>query len=175
MRQSLAARRLAWLILAGLVATGAYVSIARATPASGFRGTTIATARFNRIDANNIVVNPSAARGDVWQSIQKTHGPSDLYVQSNVWDPGGQTGWHSHPGHSLIVVTSGTLTAYEGDDPNCTPHVYTQGMGFVDPGGSHVHNIRNETAVQATTIAVQLVPAGGTRRIDKTDPGHCPF
>jgi hypothetical protein len=56
-------------------------------------------------------------------------------VQNNVWQPGGTTGWHTHPGHSLIIVTAGTVTAYEGNDPDCTPHVYTQGMGFVDPGG----------------------------------------
>jgi hypothetical protein len=43
-------------------------------------------------------------------------------------------------------VASGTVTAYEGDDPTCTPLVYTQGMGFVDSGGDHVHVIRNEGA-----------------------------
>src|SRR5215211_6166590 len=42
-----------------------------------------------------------------WLSIQKTKGPSDLYVQNNVWAPGGTTGWHTHPGHSLIIVTAG--------------------------------------------------------------------
>jgi hypothetical protein len=57
---------------------------------------------------------------------------------------GGTTGWHTHPGHSLIIVTAGAVTAYEGNDPSCKPTVYTVGMGFVDPGGGHVHNIRNE-------------------------------
>jgi hypothetical protein len=83
------------------------------------------------------------------------------------------TGWHSHPGHSLIVVTAGTLTAHEGDDPTCTPHVYTVGMGFVDPGGGHVHIIQNEGSVVAQTIAVQIVPAGQPRRIGiPTAPCH---
>ena len=53
-------------------------------------------------------------------------------MQSNVFAPGGTSGWHTHPGHSLIIVAAGTVTAYEGDDRECTPHVYTQGMGFVD-------------------------------------------
>ena len=100
---------------------------------------------------------------------------SDLYVQSNVWEPGGSTGWHTHPGHSLIIVTAGTVTAYEGDDPNCKPTLYTQGMGFVDPGGDHVHLIRNEGGVEARSIAVQLIPADAVRRIDAEDPGSCPF
>ena len=98
-----------------------------------------------------------------------------MYVQNNVWQPGGSTGWHSHPGHSLIIVTAGAVTAYEGDDPDCKPTVYTQGMGFVDPGGNHVHVLRNEGTVPASTIAVQLIPAGAARRVDAPDPGHCPF
>jgi hypothetical protein len=98
-----------------------------------------------------------------------------VYVQSNVWDPGGTTGWHTHPGHSLIIVTAGVITAYEGDDPTCTPHVYTPGMGFVDEGGHHVHVLRNEGSVEASTIAVQLIPAAATRRIDAPNPGHCSF
>ena len=61
----------------------------------------------------------------LWLSMQETKGPSDFYIVNNTWlpvDPTGQrpvatTGWHSHPGHSLIIVTAGTLTDYESDDP----------------------------------------------------------
>jgi quercetin dioxygenase-like cupin family protein len=103
-------------------------------------------------------------------------------VQSNTWLAGGSTGWHTHPGHSLIIVTAGEVTVYEGDDRHCTPHVYKVGEGFVDEGGDHVHNIRNETNAGAATIAVQLIPAhldgtssAGDRRIDAPDPGNCQF
>ena len=156
-------RKLAWLVLFGaaIVVTTLYVGKAMATPASGFVGTTLALGRFGEIDTfNQLIPSP----GNVWLSMQKTKGLSDVYVQSNVWQPGGSTGWHTHPGHSLIIVTAGTVTAYEGDDPDCTPHVYTQGMGFVDPGGKHVHIVRNEGPVQASTIAVQLIPADAVRR-----------
>jgi hypothetical protein len=106
--------------------------------------------------------------------MQKTRGASDVYVQSNVWQPGGSTGWHTHPGHSLIVVTAGTLTAYHANDPDCAPHVYTVGMGFVDEGGDHVHLIRNEDPLEeARNIAVQLIPAGATRRVDAAAPVAC--
>lgn len=104
-----------------------------------------------------------------------TKGDSDLYVVSNVIAPGGHTGWHTHPGPSLITVKSGTITAYEGDDPNCNPTVYTAGQGFVDPGDGHVHLLRNEGTVPAETIAVQLVPDGGSRRIDEPAPDGCPL
>jgi hypothetical protein len=48
-------------------------------------------------------------------------------------------------------------------------------MGFVDPGGGHVHIIRNEGAVEARTIAVQTIPADAVRRVDVDAPGNCPF
>lgn len=173
-------RKLTWLLLsAAIVATALYhAGSLMGTPANGFVGTTLAKGRFAAIDVFNNSVQPNPGqqeRADVWLSWQKTKGSSDLYVQNNVWQPGGSTGWHTHPGHSLITVTAGAVTAYEGDDPDCKPTVYTQGMGFVDPGGNHVHNLRNEGNVEARTVTVQLIPADATRRIDADSPGNCPF
>ena len=168
-----------WMFMVGALVTTAFVVPTKATPASGFAGTTIALGRFGDIDVFNKLIPPDFWRSrhdsEIWLSWQKTKGDSDVYVQSNVWQPGGTTGWHSHPGHSLIIVTEGVVTAYEGDDAACQPTVYTVGMGFVDPGGEHVHVIRNEGAAVAKTIAVQLIPADATRRIDKPSPGNCPF
>jgi quercetin dioxygenase-like cupin family protein len=172
----------AWACVFGvsLVGATAYVGTVLATPASGFAGTTLAVGRFGAMDVTNHVLTESLEQSghnkkNLWLSLQKTKGPSDLYIQNNVWSPGGSTGWHTHPGHSLIIVTAGTVTEYEGDDPSCTPHVYTAGMGFVDPGGDHVHLLRNEDAVEARTMAVQLIPAGATRRIDAEGPTACAF
>jgi hypothetical protein len=162
-------RKLTWLVLAVVAAATAHGTRAQATPASGFSATTLAMSRFDEIDVHNATTPAD------WQAKLKTHGLSDVYVQSNLWVPGGTTGWHTHPGHSLIIVTAGTVTAYEGDDPTCTPHVYTQGMGFVDPGGDHVHVLRNEGTTDARTVAVQMIPAAAGRRIDAPAPGYCPF
>ena len=165
-------------LLTALCAIG-YIARVHATSASGFAGTTLAVGRFGDIDINNhqIPSKPQTVPGPAtpWLSFQKTKGLSDVYVQNNVWQPGGSTGWHTHPGHSLIIVTAGTVTTYEGDDPSCTPHAYTVGEGFVDEGGDHVHIIRNEGLVEARTVAVQLIPAGAMRRIDKPASPDCPF
>jgi len=184
-------RKLTWLVLA--CAAILIVAIHQeenvlATPANGFKATTIATGTFSEFDVFNQSSKdslPAGFPGDVWLSLQKTMGPSDLYVQSNTW-PGvnpltgvvASTGWHTHPGHSLIIVTSGTLTEYMAD---CIPHVYTFVPGqpaptLVDPGHGHVHIIRNEGPVMASSIAVQLVPydpAKGNRRIDAPAPETC--
>jgi quercetin dioxygenase-like cupin family protein len=177
-------QRFTWVVLfsAAIVVTALfYAARVSATPASGFVGTTLAKGSLGAFEVFNHSILPKSPGQDderdennVWLSMQKTKGSSDLYVQSNVWQPGGSTGWHSHPGHSLIIVTAGTVTAYESDDPECKPQVYTKGMSFVDSGGSHVHIIRNEGAVQAVAIAVQLIPAGAIRRIDATAPANCP-
>ncbi|HSB14365.1 MAG TPA: cupin domain-containing protein [Bryobacteraceae bacterium] len=167
-------QRVMWVLLFSAVTVVTVLYFARnvwATPANGFAATTLALGRFGEID----VFNQLPQDGNVWLSLQKTKAASDLYVQSNVWQPGGSTGWHTHPGHSLIIVTAGAVTAYEGNDRDCKPSVYTQGMGFVDPGGDHVHILRNEGIVEARTIAVQLIPAGAVRRFDAQSPGYCPF
>ena len=150
-----------------------------ATPANSlFKSKTLYMGTFSETDASDHFI-PSNLREQrsnrTWRSRHRVTGSSELYVKSNVWQPGGSTGWHTHPGQSLIIVTAGTVTAYEGDDPACTPHAYTKGMTFVDPGGDHVHILRNESHVVARTIAVQLLPASAAHRIDAADPGNCHF
>jgi hypothetical protein len=72
-------------------------------------------------------------------------------------------------------VTVGEITAYDGDDPTCTPKRYRAGEGFVDDGDGHVHLLRNETAAPAETVAVQFLRQGATRRIGTPAPGNCGF
>ena len=181
-------RKLTWLVVlsAAIVVAALYNSRnVLATSANGFKATTIATGTFSGFEVFNHAVLPNpAGDGDndrddksVWLSIQKTKGLSDLYVQSNVWQPVSatgvvsSTGWHTHPGHSLIIVTAGTITEYDSD---CIPYAYTFVPGqpaptLVDPGHGHVHIVRNEGSVPASTIAVQLVPFDpnkANRRID---------
>jgi quercetin dioxygenase-like cupin family protein len=150
-----------------------------ATPAVGFTTTTTMSGSFAKIDILTEPIIPDSSENDrrakAWLSRQKTTGPSDLYVQSNVWQPGGSTGWHTHPGRSLIIVAAGTVTEYQDPDLDCRPHVYTKGMTFVDPHDDHAHIIRNEGSAVARTIAIQLIPAGVARRIDSADPGNCHF
>ena len=164
--------------LVGAAGLTAYVGNVLATPAGGFVGKTLASATFGEIHSHVHTV-PAA-----WQEMIDTKGLSDLYVQQNTWDPNAcsctpSTGWHTHPGPSLVIVTQGSVVVYDGDDPACTPHVYTANTpdnAFVDPGDDHVHIIRDESGAVASTIAVQLIPAGATRRQDISPaPGNCPF
>ena len=171
-------KSLACLVLFSVtIATIAFYDLrmAMATEPEGYTSTSLALGRFREIDVTSAFQSGQKAAGDeqAGQLLQQTKGLSDVYVQSNTLAPDGSTGWHMHPGQSLVIVTAGTVTDYEGLDPECRPHVYTKGMGFVDPGGEHVHNIRNEGDVEARTIVVQFIPAEAARRIDVADPGNC--
>lgn len=170
-------KRSAWCVMAMIAAGGFYARVVRATPQNaGFMPKTVATSTFDELD-----INLHTIPADIWQARLKTKGLSDLFVQSNTWQPGGSTGWHTHPGPSLVVITSGTVTAYDGDDPTCTPKIYSGVPGspypnsFVDPGGGHVHLVRNDDpSIVAIGMAVQLIPHGAARRIDAPNPGNCP-
>ncbi|REG49829.1 quercetin dioxygenase-like cupin family protein [Paraburkholderia sp. BL6669N2] len=175
-------RQAIWLPLwfaVWMVAALSHMESGQATPASGFTGTTLAQGTFAEFQVMNRLTQDQLQRfapgfpGDTWSSFEKTEGPSDVYIQTNTWAPGGTTGWHRHPGHSLIVITSGQLTEYHA---NCTPQVYgpgtANGTTLVD-GGNDEHLIRNEGSVAATGLAVQIVAKGAQRRIDEPSPKAC--
>ena len=105
----------------------------------------------------------------------KTKESSDVYFSRITVPPGGFSGWHTHPGPSLVAVKSGTTTVYSGDDPTCTGVPFAAGTGWIDEGGGHVHNVRNEGTVTLEELVFQVIPVGADRRIDAPDPGFCPF
>jgi quercetin dioxygenase-like cupin family protein len=142
-------------VAAGSLGPGGSV---RATPSSGFTSVTISASAVPEIALKTL----SATH----QVRIHTKGLSDVHMTTNVVAPGGTSGWHTHPGPSIVVVKSGTATVYDGDDPTCTPQVYEAGSAFVDIGGGDVHVVRNENTVNLETMAFQIVPAGEPRRID---------
>lgn len=104
-----------------------------------------------------------------WSIKTKVKGDSDVYDTLNTFAPGSQTGWHSHPGPSVITVTEGTLTVYHDD---CTFETFGAGQTFTDLGCGDIHNVVNESGAEAKDVAVQIVPHGVGRRIEADDP-HC--
>jgi hypothetical protein len=172
-----------WLLLVAVAAIGAaaYVGNVLATPATppAYSSSTLAKATLAELKIK------AHQHPGHWKVDLRTKGDTDLYVQQNTWDPAlcnpspciPSTGWHTHPGPSIIVVTQGTVTAYEGDDPNCTPHVYSAAgpNSLIDVGGGDVHIIRNESGAVAKTVAVQFLPQGADRRIDEPGNPACPF
>lgn len=141
------------------------------TLGTGSASTLLGRARFG--DPADETFKVKRITGD-WQVEVKAKPALDLAVQSIVFQPGGQSGWHSHPGPVFIQVVSGTMTFYESDDPTCSPIVRTAGQGFLDVG-DHAHIARNESGAPAQNIVTYFAPPGAPLRIDEPNPGNCPF
>jgi len=146
---------------------------ALATPASGFTAVEQWKGVYPPLTLNT-ASDRKTDKDDKWDLKLQTKDTSDIYVTRNAIAAGGQSGWHSHPGPSLITVTVGTIKAYESTNPACTPTTYHAGEGFVDYG-DHAHLLRNESGAAAETVAVQFLPTGATRRIDEPKPTNCSF
>ena len=158
--------RKAKLTLAGVLVACAFGGIALrlawATPGSG--GTT--TVLSGPVAFDDIHVQSATPEHTV---AINTRGISDVFVSHIKFVPGGHSGWHSHPGPSLISVKSGTLTLYDDCDDFLTGHVYSAGTGLVEDAGC-VHRVVNEGATDLEIYVVQIVPLGAPRRIDEPAP-----
>jgi len=99
----------------------------------------------------------------------------DIVVGENSFAPAGYSGWHSHPGKTIIAVARGAITIYTDDDPSCTGTTYSAGDVFIERPGV-VYNGRNEGTVAAVVNVTYLgVPIGASPRIDQPQPANCPF
>lgn len=159
--------------LAAVAASALMAVPADATPASGFTAAQQWKGVYPPMQVNTDN-NRSTDKSNKWDFKLMSKDTSDVYVTRNAIAVNGQSGWHSHPGPSLITVTIGVVTNYDGSDPACAPTRYSAGQGFLD-SGDHAHLIRNESGAPAETVATQFVPTGATRRIDEPKPTNCNF
>ena len=141
------------------------------TPGAGVTSSVKARASF--ADPTDIKIKVKDGRTEVINAPDARQ----TVVQEIVIAPGGHTGWHSHPGPVVVLIKSGTMSFYDGDDPTCTVRTYTAGQAFVDKGQGHVHIARNESTTDNLEIWATYfdVPPGGAFRIDAPNPGNCGF
>lgn len=154
MKSSAAKRRTGWMALGVAVMLAAGAAVALATPPSGFSATEV-------------------ARGTLDRAISvDTDGQSDVVVRIVTIEPGGTTGWHTHPKPHLDVVKTGTVLFYDAEDPNCQPQVVGPGHAFFVPD-DHVHLVRNNGPEQVEIYSTSVVPAGQPPRTEADPPSAC--
>ena len=163
------------VLIGAVVAVAISAGLAWATPGSGFIGTVL---------QRSLIDGPIAIHT----------GPRDLndiLVQQSQLQPGGNSGWHSHPGPVIIAVKSGVVAFYspgrrrrsstDGTDaaqratPWCTVQYFPAGSAyFVEP--NEVHFIQNEGSVVYEDFATFVLPVGVPARTDEPSPGgNCPL
>ena len=158
--------------LLGLALAGASQVAGATDPNAGWHSDKPpAKAYFERVRVHSRVTDRD---DDAFVTIRSNE-PSDVYVNHVVAAPLGNSGWHTHPGPSVVVVKSGTATVYEVEGTDCVQHTYPAGTGFVDGGGTHVHLVSNVSTTETLELyAFQIIPTGLLRVISVADPGLCP-
>jgi quercetin dioxygenase-like cupin family protein len=148
-------KRMRWVVVAGIVAASLALS-----------GVAVATG------PTGSVVSEVIGAGSTAETFKLFARPGvNTIVAKFTFGPNSATGWHTHPGRTLVTVQSGTFTVYHADD--CAPIVYESGDAFVELP-STVHIGRNETAEPVVLGVVYFrVPIGGSPRIDQPQPADC--
>jgi quercetin dioxygenase-like cupin family protein len=119
-----------------------------------------------RVNAVRSVISCSAAQ------------PCDMAVQQVTINPGGYTGWHTHPGATFVTVAQGEGTLYHAGTAGagCPGEKYPTGSGFFQ-SFNDVHTLQNEGAVPLVVHALYVLPPGTPNtaiRTDQPQPPNCP-
>jgi quercetin dioxygenase-like cupin family protein len=99
---------------------------------------------------------------------------TDIVMAQITVDPGGSSGWHSHPGGAIIVVKQGTPTVYRSIGGQCLSTTYGAGDAFIERPGEVDDVLNAGTAPYVLYVTFPRVPQGGSPRTDEPDPGTCP-
>jgi quercetin dioxygenase-like cupin family protein len=143
-------------LLLALALSGVAVIKARATASSGLTNTPLAR-------------GTSASNGTIPLQV----GTDVAMVQITV-NPGGSSGWHSHPGGAIVVVSQGSLTVYRSIGSQCEITTYGAQQAFVERPGEVDQVIYTGTIPYVLFVTFPHVPQGDSPRIDQPDPGTCP-
>lgn len=151
--------RTAVTVVAALAVTGGLITAAQATPSSG--PATVATnASSGLLDGTN---RPARWTQDGIQL--KSSAPTTVRTFTLTYPVGSDSGWHSHPGLVIAVVTAGTVERRTA----CGTDTFTVGDAFVEVGP---HRVSNPGAVDAVLSITRIYPTRGesTPRIDEAEP-----
>ena len=99
----------------------------------------------------------------------QTKDPVDVANYKVVYDAGGFSGWHTHPGFLIATIKSGHILRQVG----CGAVVqYGPGDSFVESDEQPAGTVRNASTTDSAEIYVaQVVPRDVPRRVDAVDPG----
>jgi quercetin dioxygenase-like cupin family protein len=90
------------------------------------------------------------------QFVVEQQGPSDVYQMLLTWAPGGDTGWHTHPGPVIFVIQSGSLLEHRS---NGCDRTLSEGTVIIEPAGV-LHDVINQTGATVQAYVTFLTPHG---------------
>jgi hypothetical protein len=102
--------------------------------------------------------------------------PCDTAFQQGTLQPGGTTGWHTHPGPTFVAFAQGDGTVYHVGGSECTAMKIGAGSGFSQMP-TLVHVLHNDGSVPIIVYTLYVLPRGTPNtgiRIDQPQPAGCP-
>jgi hypothetical protein len=149
-------KRAAAILATAAIGASATAALASHT-SSGVTFTTLTTQNFNEA----VQINSDRIKF-------QTKDPTIVRMQSATWNANSTSGWHSHPGVIIGVVTSGSITVWDGA---CNQKTYGPGLPL---GAVFVEG--DDELMQATSsgganeYVTHFVPPGVPFREDKDTP-----
>ena len=98
---------------------------------------------------------------------------ADVAMAQISVNPGGSSGWHSHPGGAIVIVKQGTLTVYRSIGSQCQVTTYSAGQAFIERSGELDQVINTGSVPYILFVTFPRVPPGTSARTDEADPGTC--
>jgi quercetin dioxygenase-like cupin family protein len=139
-----------------------------------FAATALATAPSGL--SSQLVARGAAGEFDIHDKSGKlklqAKEPLDVAVVNATLAAGGFTGWHAHPGPSIVIVETGTLTMDEAVGGACVSQSFEAGKAFVHP--EDAHNFKNTGAGTLEFTVIYLVPAGAAPLLTDVTPAPSP-
>ena len=155
-------RRIRMAIAIGGIAVLLGGTAALATPPSGLTSTLLARGSLSRHDRIQLLAG-------LTQHIKPRS--SDVAMVRATLDPGGTTGWHDHPGPSVVILAAGTLTISEAKGRGCRVTRVSAAAGqkaFFHP--DDVHRFDNKGKTVAEFYITYFAPTATPLLIDVPDP-----
>lgn len=99
---------------------------------------------------------------------------TDVAMAQITVQPGGSSGWHSHPGGAIAVVKVGSLTVHRSIGSQCQIETYSAGQAFIERPGEVDQVVNTGDVPYVLYVTFPHVPQGESPRTDVPDPGTCP-
>jgi quercetin dioxygenase-like cupin family protein len=158
--------RIRVVVVIGVVAILVGGTAALATPSSGLTSTLLARGAVSRLDQIKLIAGLA-------QQVKPSS--SDVAMVRATLAPGGTTGWHDHPGPSMVILATGTLTISEAKGHGCRVTEVSAAAGqkaFFHPDA--VHRFDNKGGAVAEFYITYFAPTATPLLIDALEaPPGC--
>src|SRR5215471_2827582 len=149
-------RALRWALLstglAGVVIAVCVAPVAATPPTGGF--TNVPLARGTNVSDGTLPLQAG----------------TDIAMAQITVEPGGSSGWHSHPGGAIVVVKQGSLAVHQAIGSQCQTETYSAGQAFIERPGELDQVTNNGTIPYILLVTFPRVPQGDSPRTDEPDP-----